>query len=154
MLSTRPPSLLKRLWLSTLRPTAEPLAARPRIMSAPAAPASTEAGAGRAAIRIPGPVETAIQSKLIEAFKPQLIRVSNDSSKHAHHAAMRAQGGGNGETHFAVAIVSEAFKGQTQIARHRKVNGLLKDEFDAGLHALSLRLKTPEEWEREEAQAA
>jgi stress-induced morphogen len=30
------------------------------------------------------------------------------------------------------------------------VNSLLKDEFDnMGLHALSLRLKTPEEWEKE-----
>lgn len=30
------------------------------------------------------------------------------------------------------------------------VNTLLKEEFDVhGLHALSLRLKTPEEWEKE-----
>jgi BolA protein len=29
------------------------------------------------------------------------------------------------------------------------VNSLLKEEFDAGLHALSLRLKTPQEWEKE-----
>lgn len=53
-----------------------------------------------------------------------------------------------------MAIVSSAFSGKTQIARHRLVNALLKDEFDAGLHALSLRLKTPEEWAREEARAA
>jgi BolA-like protein 1 len=46
-------------------------------------------------------------------------------------------------------MVSEEFKGKTPIARHRLVNGLLKEEFDLGLHALSLRLKTPEEWERE-----
>ncbi|KAL7423407.1 BolA domain UV induced protein Uvi31 [Cryptotrichosporon argae] len=51
---------------------------------------------------------------------------------------------------FAVAIVSPAFVGKSQIARHRLVNGLLKDEFERmGLHALSLRLKTPDEWERE-----
>lgn len=55
---------------------------------------------------------------------------------------------------FAVAIVSSAFAGKTQIARHRLVNSLLKDEFDnMGLHALSLRLKTPEEWEGEIAKA-
>lgn len=55
---------------------------------------------------------------------------------------------------FAVAIVSSAFAGKTQIARHRQVNSLLKDEFDnQGLHALSLRLKTPEEWEGEIAKA-
>lgn len=57
-------------------------------------------------------------------------------------------------TDFAVAIVSSEFAGKTQIARHRLVNSLLKDEFDnMGLHALSLRLKTPEEWEGEIARA-
>jgi hypothetical protein len=51
---------------------------------------------------------------------------------------------------FAVAIVSSAFASKTAIQRHRMVNSLLKDEFDnMGLHALSLRLKTPEEWEKE-----
>lgn len=49
-----------------------------------------------------------------------------------------------------MAMVSTAFKGKTPIARHRMVNSLLKEEFDVhGLHALSLRLKTPEEWEKE-----
>ncbi|WRT64609.1 uncharacterized protein IL334_001542 [Kwoniella shivajii] len=105
---------------------------------------------GKQAIRIPGPVETSIQQKIIEAFEPVLLRVYNDSSKHSHHSAMRAQGGGNGETHFAIHLVSPTFNGKTSIARHRMVNSLLKDEFDnQGLHALSLRLKTPEEWEKE-----
>ncbi|EJT52028.1 hypothetical protein A1Q2_03203 [Trichosporon asahii var. asahii CBS 8904] len=146
MLSTRPPSLLKRLWLSTLRPATVSMSAGTQAQSA-----ST---AAKSAIRIPGPVETSMQQKLMEAFKPQLIRISNDSSKHSHHAPMKAIGGGSGETHFAVAIVSSEFAGKTQIARHRLVNSLLKDEFDnMGLHALSLRLKTPEEWEGEIAKA-
>ncbi len=35
------------------------------------------------------------------------------------------------------------------------VNSLLKDEFEVhGLHALSLRLKTPEEWEGEVERAS
>lgn len=56
----------------------------------------------------------------------------------------------NMETDFAIHLVSESFKGKTAIARHRMVNALLKPEFDEqGLHALSLRLKTPEEWEKE-----
>ncbi|WWC59642.1 uncharacterized protein I303_102201 [Kwoniella dejecticola CBS 10117] len=111
---------------------------------------SPSSSSSRQATRIPGPVETSIQQKIIEAFEPVLLRVYNDSSKHAHHAAMRASGGGNGETHFAIHLVSPTFKGKTSIARHRMVNALLKDEFDNhGLHALSLRLKTPEEWEKE-----
>lgn len=62
-------------------------------------------------------------------------------------------GSGTDGADFAVAIVSAAFAGKTQIQRHRLVNSLLKDEFDQGLHALSLRLKTPQEWEKEEAGA-
>nr|XP_031860703.1 uncharacterized protein CI109_003746 [Kwoniella shandongensis]KAA5527775.1 hypothetical protein CI109_003746 [Kwoniella shandongensis] len=118
-----------------------------------AAASGGEAGSSsrtRSPTRIPGPVETSIQQKILEAFQPVLLRVYNDSSKHAHHSAMRAQGGGNGETHFAIHLVSPSFKGKTAIARHRMVNALLKEEFDErGLHALSLRLKTPEEWEKE-----
>ncbi|ODN79400.1 hypothetical protein L202_03393 [Cryptococcus amylolentus CBS 6039] len=120
------------------------IASGSRNMSAPSSPG------GRSAVRIPGPVETSIQQKIIQEFNPVLLRVYNDSSKHSHHAPMRAQGGGNGETHFAVHLVSASFKGKTTIARHRMVNTLLKEEFDErGLHALSLRLKTPEEWEKE-----
>jgi hypothetical protein len=78
-------------------------------------PSSAEASGSRprTPTRIPGPVETSIQSKvsqlstgmdqadavkLVETFSPVLIRVQNDSSKHAHHSAMRAIGGGGGET--------------------------------------------------------
>jgi stress-induced morphogen len=55
---------------------------------------------------------------------------------------MAAQGGGNGETHFYVHVVSDKFAGMPQIKRHRAVNALLAAEFERGLHALSLRTKT------------
>lgn len=42
--------------------------------------------------------------QLVEAFTPTLIRISNDSSKHAHHTAMRAIGGGGGETRESKAV--------------------------------------------------
>jgi len=51
------------------------------------------------------------------------------------------------ETHFKVLVVSQAFAGLNAVARHRRVNELLREEFAAGLHALSLRALTPEEWE-------
>ena len=62
---------------------------------------------------------------------------------------MVAQGGGSGETHFFIDAISASFAGQAQLARHRRINALMREEFDAGLHALSLRLKTPEEDQRE-----
>ncbi|EIM24157.1 bola-like protein [Wallemia mellicola CBS 633.66] len=96
-----------------------------------------------------GPVHSAIEEKLNEQLKPQSLEIRNDSSLHAHHHAMVIQGGGNGETHFAVTAISDHFKGMLQIQRHRFVNRLLNHEFEHnGLHALSLRLYTPEEAER------
>lgn len=51
---------------------------------------------------------------------------------------------------FTVILASPEFVGKTAIARHRLVNGLLKEEFEQmGLHALSLRLKTPIEADKE-----
>lgn len=51
---------------------------------------------------------------------------------------------------FTVILASPDFVGKPAIARHRLVNGLLKEEFEQmGLHALSLRLKTPTEAEKE-----
>lgn len=71
---------------------------------------------------------------------------------------MVAQNGGNGETRtcaahadFFVEVVSNHFQGKPQIARHRAVNALLAPEFERGVHALSLRLKTPAEMAREKA---
>ena len=37
------------------------------------------------------------------------MQVTNDSAAHAGHSAMRATGGGNGETHFSVLVVSTLF---------------------------------------------
>ncbi|TIC37056.1 hypothetical protein E3Q09_01011 [Wallemia mellicola] len=93
-----------------------------------------------------GPVHSAIEEKLNEQLKPQSLEIRNDSSLHAHHHAMVIQGGGNGET---LTAISDHFKGMLQIQRHRFVNRLLNHEFEHnGLHALSLRLYTPEEAER------
>ncbi|KAJ6587157.1 bola protein [Mycena vulgaris] len=58
---------------------------------------------------------------------------------------MRAQGGGNGETHFSVQIVSDVFESKTRMQRHRLVYAALREELDAGLHSLSLQTKTEEE---------
>jgi stress-induced morphogen len=81
---------------------------------------------------------------LRQAFVPVVMEVVDDSAKHAGHAGARPQG----ETHYSVLLVSEAFEGLTRIARHRAVHDLLAAEFDGGLHALALTLRTPEEQAR------
>ncbi len=90
------------------------------------------------------PRASRMKTVLDQAFTPLSLEIADDSHRHAGHAGARAEG----ETHYSVRMVSEAFSGLSRVARHQKVMAALKDEFDSGLHALSLELKTPTEAER------
>ncbi|THH19955.1 hypothetical protein EW146_g1307 [Bondarzewia mesenterica] len=93
-------------------------------------------------------VEQAIRTKLATLLQPSELMIINDSWQHRHHAPMRAQNGGSGETHFTVKVVSEAFSGKNSMQRHRMIYAALSEEFQNGLHALSLHTKTPQEIQR------
>ncbi|MBO0710287.1 MAG: BolA family transcriptional regulator [Acetobacteraceae bacterium] len=82
-----------------------------------------------------------IEAILSRAFTPLLLKVVDDSRLHAGHAGARPEG----ETHYTVLLISERFRGLSRVARHRLVTEALSGEFAAGLHALSLTLRTPEE---------
>ncbi len=82
-----------------------------------------------------------LETVLTDAFAPILLQVDDDSARHAGHAGARPEG----ETHYSVLLVSEAFRGLGRVARSRAVHELLAAEFANGLHALSLTLRTPEE---------
>ena len=88
-----------------------------------------------------GKVAMAIDSKLRQRFAPLRLAVDDDSQRHLGHAGYRE----GGETHFNVEIVSAAFEGQARVARQRLVYAALKEELDAGLHALALVTLTPAE---------
>jgi len=81
--------------------------------------------------------------RLDEALQPETLTIRDDSKRHAKHAGRNGIEGD--ETHFTLTIVSAQFDGLNRVARHRLVNGLLKPEFETGLHALSLTLSTPGE---------
>lgn len=49
---------------------------------------------------------------------------------------------------YRVTIVSEEFQGKNLMQRHRSIYNLLNEELQAGLHALSLKTKTPQEIEK------
>lgn len=74
-------------------------------------------------------------------FSPAVLRIDDESARHAGHAGAAP----GGQTHFNVLLVTEAFRGQNRVARSRAVHAVLDPEFDSGLHALSLTLRTPEE---------
>ena len=80
-----------------------------------------------------------IENALRDALAPIHFVLTDESAKHAGHAGARP----GGETHYHVVMVSAAFEGQTRVARQRLVYQALAEEFETGLHALSLNLKTP-----------
>ncbi|KAI9442209.1 bola-like protein [Lactarius indigo] len=97
------------------------------------------------------PVERVIHDKLTTLLRPSVLTITNDSWQHRHHAAMRDQDGGNGETHFSVRVVSEEFVGKTMMQRHRMIYAALSEQLKNGLHALTLNTKTEAELLKAEA---
>jgi BolA protein len=84
-----------------------------------------------------------IQELLETAFKPTLLEIVDESAKHAKHAGRT--GLPAGETHYQVRMVAASLAGQSRVARSRAVHETLDPEFKTGLHALSLKLQTPDE---------
>lgn len=80
-----------------------------------------------------------IRERLVRAFAPEAIEITDESHKHAGHAS--ARGGG----HFAVRIVSPAFAGKSLVQRHRMVYEAMGDLMQQEVHALSIKAGTPDE---------
>ena len=91
-----------------------------------------------------GPVEKIIREKLSGILAPSVLEIANES--HMHGLPKEA------EKHFKVVAVSEMFRDQSRIERHRLVNGILKEELAGQVHALSVQAFTPEEWREREGQ--
>jgi BolA family transcriptional regulator, general stress-responsive regulator len=86
-------------------------------------------------------VAETIRDKLTGRFSPTRLIIVDESHRHAGHAGARPEG----ETHFAVTLVSAAFAGQGRVARQRLVYQTLAEELATSVHALSLTTLTPEE---------
>lgn len=91
-----------------------------------------------------GRVAETIRAKLTAGLQPARLDIVDESHRHAGHAGARPQG----ESHFKVTIVAEAFTGQSRVARQRLVYALLAGELRTDVHALSLTTLTPAEDER------
>lgn len=83
-------------------------------------------------------IEESITSKINKALRPSLLFVENESGMHS---------GPRTESHFKVYVVSDAFEGMMRIERQRIVNNLMEEDFNNGLHALTMRLRTLKEHE-------
>jgi len=82
-----------------------------------------------------------ITEKLTKAFAPTRLHVIDESHVHAGHAGHRAEG----ESHFRVQIVADAFTGKSRIVRHRMINQTLASELKGRVHALAIEALAPQE---------
>jgi BolA protein len=86
-------------------------------------------------------VHDLITRKLTEAFRPESLRIVDESHQHEGHAGHRP----GGESHFRVYIVAQAFAGKSRLERHRLVNGALAAELAGSVHALAIHAAAPGE---------
>ena len=83
-----------------------------------------------------------INQKLTAAFAPHSLNVMDESHLHdPTHPGHRPEG----QTHYRVYIVADAFKGKTRVERHRMINGALAAELAGGVHALAIHAAAPGE---------
>ena len=86
-----------------------------------------------------GPVGQRISAKLTQAFAPASLQVIDESHHHAGHSGSRP----DGESHFRVVVVAEAFRGKSRVEQHRMVNAALAEELKQRVHALAIQSSAP-----------
>lgn len=80
-----------------------------------------------------------IQQKLSHTLTPEYLLVENES--HQHRTPKGA------ETHFKIVVVSQKFVALSRLERQRLIHAIIAEELNTGLHALSMSLHTPSEWQ-------
>jgi BolA family transcriptional regulator, general stress-responsive regulator len=77
----------------------------------------------------------------LAVLKPSALELHDESEQHAGHAGHRPGGG----SHWQLTIVSDAFRGQAPVARHRMVYEALGDLMKRDIHALKIEAFAPEQ---------
>lgn len=84
--------------------------------------------------------EQAIRDRLA-VLRPVTVELHDESDDHIGHAGHRPGGG----SHWQLTIISEAFRGQSPVARHRMVYEALGDLMKRDIHALKIEAFAPEQ---------
>ncbi|MDY0137240.1 MAG: BolA family protein [Thiomicrospira sp.] len=82
-------------------------------------------------------MQVEIETLMQTAFAPVVMRVENESHRHA---------GPDTESHFKLTLVAQAFEGVSRVKRHQAVYRVMGGRMTL-IHALALHLYTPSEWQ-------
>ncbi|MCJ1226180.1 hypothetical protein MMC12_002829 [Toensbergia leucococca] len=91
----------------------------------------------------------AANAAIASGITPTSLKTTLTEKLEAQHVDVDDMSGGCGQA-FEATIVSTQFVKKNTLARHRMVNGALKEEIKA-IHAWTPRCFTPEEWEKRQA---
>jgi BolA protein len=80
-----------------------------------------------------------LRTALERELAPAALEIIDDSARHSGHPG--AQSGG----HYRVRLVAEAFRGHSQLERHRLVYAAVAPLMHGAVHALNIQARTPEE---------
>lgn len=96
-----------------------------------------------------GPVGARMVANLAAELSPTALSLVDESDQHAGHAGAK---GFNGESHFALTVVSSAFEGVRSLKRHQMVYAAVGDDMPL-IHALSIKAMAPGEPGADESMA-
>ena len=82
-----------------------------------------------------------ITARLEETFSPESLQVDDESHLHVGH-----EGAKDGRGHFRVLVISDKFRGQSAIKRHRMVYQAMGELMQTDIHALTIEAFTPDEF--------
>ena len=77
-----------------------------------------------------------IETILSKKFSFWKVEVNDISILHKGHNNFD----GSEETHFSIILNSNSQNKESKLEIHRRINELLKDEFNSGLHALEIKI--------------
>ncbi len=80
--------------------------------------------------------ESTIYKKLYDFFKPEILKVVNDSEKHKGHSGSP----NSGNSHVSITIKSKKLKGMTKINGQRAIYKVLEEDLAEYIHALSIKI--------------
>jgi len=83
-----------------------------------------------------------LMKQKLAILEPAVIRIADESARHAGHEGAKAGGG-----HYLLTIVSHRFISKSALARHRLVYDALREMMHKNIHALSVKAYTPEEFD-------
>ena len=80
--------------------------------------------------------ESIIYKKLNDFFKPEILKVINDSEKHKGHLGSP----NSGNSHFSITIKSEKLRGLSRVVGQRAIHKVLEKDLSEYIHAISIKI--------------